>query len=150
MLRALVFALLLTQCTPAEIRTYDLAPQEQECPTKPLYHETRGEPAQGQRAVAAVVLNRVKSDRWPDSVCTVTHDATQFTWIEHFGWNAPMRDQKSLDQVQQIVHDIQHTGWRKRFNKWAHHYVSVDVVGSWPYREELDRLGQIDNHVFFE
>lgn len=150
MLRVLVFTLLLTQCTPVEMRTYDMTPQEQQCLTKTLYHEARGEPVQGQRAVAAVVLNRVKSDRWPDNVCTVTHDATQFTWIEHSGWNAPMDDQESLDQVRQVVQHVHNNGWQKRFNKWAHHYVSTDVVGSWPYRNELDRLGQIGNHVFFE
>src|SRR5687768_8008921 len=46
---------------------------ELECLAKTIYFEARGESEQGQRAVAAVVLNRVRSPDFPDSVCEVVH-----------------------------------------------------------------------------
>lgn len=42
-----------------------------ECMTQAIYYEARSEPEAGQRAVAQVVLNRVRSPLYPNSVCGV-------------------------------------------------------------------------------
>lgn len=46
-----------------------------ECLAKALYFEARGEPIDGQVAVAEVVLNRVESPRYPATICEVVHEA---------------------------------------------------------------------------
>ena len=46
-----------------------------ECLAKALYFEARGEPVEGQVAVAEVVLNRVDSPRFPETICEVVHEA---------------------------------------------------------------------------
>lgn len=38
-----------------------------------IYAEARGEPYDGQVGVAAVVMNRIQDDRWPDTVTGVVH-----------------------------------------------------------------------------
>jgi len=48
---------------------------EFECLAKALYFEARGEPVSGQVAVAEVVLNRVDSPRFPETICEVVHEA---------------------------------------------------------------------------
>jgi N-acetylmuramoyl-L-alanine amidase len=58
---------------------------EIKCLTLNVYHEARGEPAEGQLAVAQVTLNRVGTDGFADSVCGVVrqgrnHNACQFGW----------------------------------------------------------------------
>ncbi len=45
--------------------------------------EARGESLEGQIAVAAVVLNRVQSDKFPNSVWDVIHQPRQFTPVEN-------------------------------------------------------------------
>lgn len=51
-----------------------------------IYHEARAEPEKGQRAVAAVTLNRVASPAFPNSVCKVVKQGgrklnrCQFSW----------------------------------------------------------------------
>ena len=52
-----------------------------------VYHEARSDTMIGQYAVAHVVMNRVQSDRFPDSVCDVVHQGyhkgkhkCQFSW----------------------------------------------------------------------
>lgn len=45
--------------------------QSRECLAQAIYHEARGEPEEGQWAVATVILNRVESSRYPTSVCGV-------------------------------------------------------------------------------
>lgn len=45
-----------------------------------IYHEARSESTEGQLAVALVTLNRVKSDRYPDTICKVVKQYKQFSW----------------------------------------------------------------------
>ncbi|HVL22395.1 MAG TPA: cell wall hydrolase [Amaricoccus sp.] len=46
--------------------------EDQDCLAQAIYFESRGEPLDGQVAVAEVVLNRVDDRRFPKSVCGVT------------------------------------------------------------------------------
>lgn len=41
------------------------------CLAAAVYFEARGEPEQGRHAVANVILTRVASDRYPDTICGV-------------------------------------------------------------------------------
>jgi spore germination cell wall hydrolase CwlJ-like protein len=50
------------------------------CLAKNIYHEARGEPLEGQIAVAQVTLNRVQSPRYHNSVCGVVYAYRQFSW----------------------------------------------------------------------
>lgn len=57
------------------------------CLTEAVYYEARSEPLDGQRAVAQVVLNRVRNPAFPASVCGVVHQrsstggACQFSYV---------------------------------------------------------------------
>lgn len=54
---------------------------EAACLALALYHEARGEPEVGRRAVAEVILNRVASPHYPDTVCGVVLQPGQFSHI---------------------------------------------------------------------
>lgn len=45
-----------------------------------IYFESRGEPLDGQLMVGRVHLNRVHSERFPESVCGVLWQRGQFSW----------------------------------------------------------------------
>ena len=56
-----------------------------DCLALNIYHEARGEPRDGQIAVAMVVVNRAKDSRFPNSVCDVVKQGgeergCQFSW----------------------------------------------------------------------
>ena len=51
------------------------------CLALAVYHEARGEPLIGQKAVAEVVMNRVASDRFPDTICGVVMQPKQFSFV---------------------------------------------------------------------
>lgn len=53
------------------------------CLAETIYHEARGEPIAGQRAVGNVVLNRVQSNKFPDTICKVVYQPKQFSWVGH-------------------------------------------------------------------
>jgi len=50
------------------------------CLAMNIYHEGRGEEMRGQAAIAAVTMNRVRSARYPDTVCAVVWQRKQFSW----------------------------------------------------------------------
>lgn len=59
--------------------------REVTCLTRNIYFEARGESYDGWRGVAHVTLNRVISDRYPDSICGVVRQKNergrcQFSW----------------------------------------------------------------------
>ncbi len=47
------------------------------CLTNAIYYEAGNEPVEGQRAVAQVVLNRLRHPEWPDTVCGVVYQGTE-------------------------------------------------------------------------
>ena len=47
--------------------------KEQRCLAEAVYFEARSEPEQGQAAVAQVVLNRLKSEYYPKTICEVVY-----------------------------------------------------------------------------
>jgi N-acetylmuramoyl-L-alanine amidase len=49
-----------------------------------VYHEARDQPFIGQVAVAQVVMNRVRDDRYPDNVCDVVKQGPTYAWKQDF------------------------------------------------------------------
>ncbi len=54
---------------PTPINVFDV--EEARCLAENIYHEARNQGTAGWLAVAAVTLNRVTDDRFPDSICGV-------------------------------------------------------------------------------
>ena len=50
--------------------------QETECLSKNIYFEARDQVTKGQIAVALVTINRVKSKRFPNTICKVVKQAS--------------------------------------------------------------------------
>ncbi|MEA3274112.1 MAG: cell wall hydrolase [Pseudomonadota bacterium] len=68
-----------------------------ECLALNIYHEARSEPEKGQLAVAAVTLNRVQSDAFPDSVCRVVKQGGQRRNRCQFSWWCDGKKDKPTD-----------------------------------------------------
>ena len=58
-----------------------LSPTEFNCLAQNVYYEARNQPIEGQLAVADVTLNRVEDERWPDTICGVVEQKSQFSWV---------------------------------------------------------------------
>ena len=54
---------------------------EEDCLANAVYFEARGEPLQGQLAVAEVVMNRAASGRYPATLCEVVVQPAQFSFV---------------------------------------------------------------------
>lgn len=56
----------------------DQIDSETECMAKVVHHEAGNQPLQGQLAVAEVIVNRIKSGRFPTTPCAVANQRGQF------------------------------------------------------------------------
>jgi|TARA_B100001971_G_scaffold7277_1_gene5970 spore germination cell wall hydrolase CwlJ-like protein len=50
------------------------------CLVENIYYEARGESRRGKQAVAHVVLNRARSEQYPNTICDVVWQKDQFSW----------------------------------------------------------------------
>jgi len=57
------------------------ADSEVNCLAQNIYHEARGASALDQRAVGHVTLNRKESGRFPNTICAVVRQPSQFSWV---------------------------------------------------------------------
>ena len=59
------------------------------CLTDAIYYEAANEPVEGQRAIAQVIVNRVRDKHFPKSVCGVVYE----------GWEGDIPDANSLSSA---------------------------------------------------
>jgi spore germination cell wall hydrolase CwlJ-like protein len=90
------------QGKPKQHASMDLSEDELGCLVENVYHESRGEDALGQAAVAYVTLNRVRSPDYPDTICGVVWQAGQFSWTED-GKSDRMTDLDALGRAVDIA-----------------------------------------------
>jgi len=76
----------------------DLSERDLACMVQAVYFEARSEDALGQAAVAHVILNRMKSPLYPDSVCKVVWQPAQFSYTED-GKSDRMTDQTAIEKA---------------------------------------------------
>lgn len=117
------------------------------CLAGAIYFEARGEPLEGQLAVAQVVLNRAASGRFPAKLCDVVTQPAQFSFVR--GGQLPSIDKKDECWHRALaIADIA----RKRMLAgeiasnvlWYH---ATYVSPSWD--RERTRFAQIGTHIFF-
>ena len=132
-LSGLVSAIVALPATPIDA--------EDKCLTKAVFFEARGEPLEGQLAVAQVILNRVASGHYSGSVCGVINQPGQFSFRSRVV-NEASNDWRTAQAVAIIA---QAQSWSQVAPRsMAFHAVSVRP--SWGNLEPVSRIG---NHVFY-
>jgi hypothetical protein len=125
----------------------------EKCLSEAIYFEARGEPYQGQEAVAQVVMNRVFSGYYPHDVCGVVfqnknrHLACQFTFACE-GKDLSRIDEPDMwEQAKQIAKDeLDGKIWLADIGH-ATHYHAYWVHPSWVH--EMVRLYRLGVHTFY-
>ena len=122
------------------------ATAELHCLALNVYHEARSEPDTGKFAVAEVTLNRVRSQRYPDSICKVVWQRGQFSWTRdgRSDWPHERRAWEKALWVATVAYyfnPISTVGD-------ATHYHAVYVRPFWQRAHR--RVSRIGRHVFYE
>ena len=126
---------------------------ELHCLALNIYHEARGEPESGKRAVGHVVMNRVTDRRFPTSVCQVVRQGgerrrnrCQFSWWcdgrsdrprNRTAWNA------SIEMAHEIIAGLSPDPTDGAL--WYH----ADYVQPY-WRKAFKRGPKIGQHIFYQ
>ena len=126
-----------------------------QCLAENIYFEARGEPLDGQYAVAEVTLNRVASPHFPDTICEVVHEArwdrlrkrrvAAFSWTE-----LPERSEPGGAAWRQAMH-VAAAVYDDRYIPRvpdALFYHATSIEPSWARTKKS--LGTIGSHVFYQ
>lgn len=123
----------------------DVPDAEFECLAGTVYFESKGEPLQGQLAVAEVVLNRAASGKYPKSICGVVKQKSQFSFIR--GGRMPVIAKSSPAWRKAVA--IAHIAKRELADggvEDALFFHARYVSPSWRNRK---RVASIGNHIFY-
>ena len=121
------------------------------CLAEALYFEARGESVRGQFAVAEVILNRVDSPAFPDTVCDVIHQGTgrkfqcQFTYTCD-GHEERIANPVAFEQVNKVA-SLMVQGGPRRLTDGATHYHTRAVNPRWA--RVYPRTATIGVHLFY-
>ena len=63
-----------------------------DCLARNIYFESANQSQLGKLAVGLVVMNRVRSDRYPNTICGVVNQRNQFSWVNNGKSNTPNND----------------------------------------------------------
>lgn len=120
------------------------------CMAAAVFFEARDQPIQGQIAVAEVVMNRVESPRWPNDICSVVFQPSQFSFT-HDGqsdnyrkYTSGVADRKAIRVAEEIAISVV-GGYRLGLT--STHYHATYVSPYWANQYDLD--GRIGDHIFY-
>ncbi|WP_431799893.1 cell wall hydrolase [Halobacillus andaensis] len=128
---------------PGEVLKLPVVPSasEKDLLNRLVEAEAKGESYAGKVAVATVVLNRVESDRFPDSIYNVIHDGYQFSPVLNGSINEPA-SQESKDAVEEAVN-------YQGYDRDSIFFYNPDKAES-SYLSSQEETTVIGNHVFLK
>lgn len=99
--------------------------------------EARGEPYEGQVAVGAVILNRVKSTNFPNTIPGVIYQKGQFSCINDGQFNAKIEDETTVYKAaQEAINGVDPTNGalyfynpKKTKSKWLFSLKTTTTIG---------------------
>ena len=123
------------------------------CLAQNILFESNTESKKGQYAVGMVTMNRVKSGKFPDSVCGVVKQKVKGTC--QFSWVCDpvkrLKDIKHTDSYQQSLHLAKHIylehDQMPDITKGAMYFHTVYVQPNWVNLKKTTRIGQ---HIFYK
>ena len=126
-----------------------------------VYHEAKNQSLIGQIAVAQVVMNRVKDERYPDTVWEVVEQGPTYSWKPDF----PVRNRCQFSWYCDGKHDTPSMGrmWQESKNIATYAMENIEMLditdGATHYHADYienprwaiarHRTLQIDTHIFY-
>ena len=121
------------------------------CLATAVYYESAGEPIAGQRAVAQVVLNRLRNPRYPKTICGVVYQGAERSTGCQFSFACDGSTRRLPTTAGWAVANAVATsvlnGVTSAEAGQSTHYHTLAVFPAWA--PELAKIGIIGHHVFY-
>ena len=113
------------------------------CLATAVYFEAKGEPLEGQLAVAQVILNRVESGRFASSICGVVNQPNQFSFAKGVSIPTASGNWRTAVAIARIARDER---WQQ-IAPDALFFHARYVAPSW--RQNREKISQVGAHIFY-
>ena len=122
------------------------------CLAEVIYFEARGEPVEGQFAVAEVILNRVDSPKFPNSICKVVRQGTGRKHACQFSYNCDgkleyIANGAAYDQAKRVAR-VSMDRKTRPLTQGATYYHAAFVSPSWA--RSFRHVTTIGVHKFYK
>lgn len=114
------------------------------CLAGAIYYEAKGEPLNGQLAVAEVIINRAKSGRFPDDVCAVVTQRGQFSFVR--GGQIPSIDESRATYRKALA--VARVAMADAWDSPAADALYFNRPGARP-ASRIVKVAALGNHVFY-
>lgn len=122
--------------------------RELKCLADNIYFEAGNQSTQGKLAVAAVTINRVKSPKFPKSVCSVVYQRTkrvcQFSWVCE--GKKTVRSAQQYSESKKVAEKVLLSGANHGILGRNVLFYHADYVNP---RWNLRRVAKIGDHIFY-
>ncbi len=113
-----------------------------------IYHEGRSESLKGRVAIGLVTLNRVQSKAYPNTICKVVKQRSQFSWYWDGKHDTPLETaafNEALLIAAALISDDSNIYDFTQGSLWYH---ADYIKPSWA--KNLQKVVQIDTHIFYK
>jgi spore germination cell wall hydrolase CwlJ-like protein len=118
--------------------------EQGDCLASSVYYESKGEPLNGQLAVAQTIMNRTTSGRFPSTVCGVVRQPGQFSFLKRGAIPEPSHENSAWQRAVAIA-TIARQGLWKQIAPSALFFHARRVSPGWG----KIRVASLGNHIFF-
>lgn len=148
-----IWAIIITLFCVQEVKA-----DEQACLAEAIYFEARSETFTAQLAVANVIIERVKDDRYPGTICQVVHQG-------RYRGGKPVRHRCMFsywcdgkpETIANIgayktavsIAELSMEGVILDSTEGSTHYHATYVRPYWTLTEDFERVGQVGSHIFY-
>lgn len=116
------------------------------CLAQAVYFEARGEPLDGQLAVAEVVINRSESRLYPADYCSVVTQRGQFSFVRGGAIPQPNRSSPAWARAKAVAQIAHQDLWNSEA-EGALYFHAAHVRPAWARRKTA--VARIDTHLFY-
>lgn len=125
------------------------------CLKSVLWHEARGEPEEGIRAVMSVIYNRKKAKGYPSTFCGVILQDKQFSAFNSDKSLAtkPLKlirelDKEAYRKVSSVAQEAVQGAFKPVLDEGVLHYAHVKIKNKWT--KKFERVIVLGNHSFYK
>jgi spore germination cell wall hydrolase CwlJ-like protein len=120
--------------------------RELECLAGAVYFESRGEPIEGQLAVAQVIVNRAESSAFPSDYCGVVTQRSQFSFVKNGRIPSRRSNAGAWERARKIAR-IAHEGLWDSEARDSLYFHATYVRPRWARTKQA--RATIKSHVFY-
>jgi spore germination cell wall hydrolase CwlJ-like protein len=159
-MKKILLAIILCCCsTAAYTEKPDYKLQDIKCIAANMFFEARNQGLAGMQAVGDVTINRVKSKRYPASVCAVVFQRWQFTWTHYtnnrkvqnvmlgIGKGLSVGDREALKLAHELAERTVFENSSVLLPETVLHYHADYVKPKWA--KKMQKYTKIVKHVFY-